>query len=245
MAFDEKKNKGEWAGVAKWVVLGVVIITTLFLFRGEISRILERAENIEISSSGVKIKTAQTPLGKVEVSNVTIKPSKALVVEGIRGDTYVSRQYKFQISWPGGGGWSASDTMGKSLLQQYGLPPTVDIPLVILKNEMVGNFRPNINVVVESVGSMSISDYINMSVQILQQQGWEMLTRDIDEATQGGFISFYNTTFGYRLYQFQRIAVTNGRAYVITASQLPPEDALSQHLRQGLLTILNSFRIIM
>lgn len=242
MASAKLKQK-DWTGIVKWVVLGVVAITVLFLFKGEIGRLLERTENLEISSGGLKIKTAQTLLGKAEVSNVTVKVSEVLG-EGIQGRTYVSRQHKFQITWPDGGGWSASDTMGKSLMQQHGLPPTVDIPLVIMKNEMVGSFRPNVNVVVETIGSMSPNDYINGSIQALQQQGWQILTRDIDEATQGGFISFYNNSLGYQLYQFQRIAVANGKAYVITASQLPPEDSLSQQLREELLSILNSFRVI-
>lgn len=243
MASDNLKSRNDWAGIAKWVVFGVVAITALFLFKGEIGRFLERAENIEISSDGLKIKTTQTLLGKAEVSSVNVKASE-VIGEGIQGNTYVSHQHKFQIAWPSNGDWSASDTAGKSIMQQLGMPPTVDVPLVIMKNEMVGNFRPNVNVVVETIGSMSASDYISMNIQALQQQGWQILTKDIDEATQGGFISFYNTSFGSKVYQFQRLAIASGKAYVITASQLPLDDFLSQQLREELLSILNSFRVI-
>jgi hypothetical protein len=241
MASDQMKNQGDWAGVVKWVVLGVIAITALFLFNGEIRHILERTDNIEIGV--LKIKTAQTLLGKASVSNETVKNSE-VVGEGIQGSSYVNRHYNFQIAWSDGGGWSASDTMGKSLIQQYGLPPTVDIPLVIMKDEMVGNFRPNINVLVETIGGMSTPDYINRSIDELQKQGWQILTKDIDEATQGGFISLYNDRFAYKIYQFQRIVVANGKGYVITASQLPPDNSLSQQLKDELLSILNSFRII-
>lgn len=241
MASDQLKNQNDWAGVVKWVVLGVIAITALFLFNGEIRHILERTDNIEIGV--LKIKTTQTLLGKASVSNETVKSSE-VVGEGIQGSTYVNHHYNFQIAWSAGGGWSASDTMGKSLIQQYGFPPTVDMPLVIMKNEMVGNFRPNINVVVETIGSMSTRDYINRSIDELQQQGWKILTKDIDEATQGGFISLYNDRLTYKLYQFQRIVVANGKGYIITASQLPPDNSLSQQLKDELLTVLNSFRLI-
>ncbi len=241
MASDQLKNQSDWAGVVKWVVLGVIAITALFLFNGEIRHILERTDNIEIGV--LKIKTTQTLLGKASVSNETVKSSE-VVGEGIQGSTYVNKHYNFQIAWSAGGGWSASDTMGKSLIQQYGFPLTVDMPLVIMKNEMVGNFRPNINVVVETIGSMSTRDYINRSIDELQQQGWKILTKDIDEATQGGFISLYNDRLTYKLYQFQRIVVANGKGYIITASQLPPDNSLSQQLKDELLTVLNSFRLI-
>jgi hypothetical protein len=241
MASNEGKSQSDFAGVVKWIVLGVITITVLFLFKGEISRFLNKAETVKIGA--LEIKTAQTVLGTASVSNETVKAS-TVIGDGIQGSTYVNRNSKFQITWPEGNGWNASETMGKSLIQQLGFPPTVDMPLVIMKNEMVGNFRPNVNVVVETIGGMTASDYINRTVQALQQLGWQVLTKDIDEATQGGFISTYYTTSTFKLYQFQRIVVANGKGYVITASQLPPEDSLSQQLKAELLSILNSFRII-
>ena len=241
MASNEGKSQSDFAGVVKWIVLGVITITVLFLFKGEISRFLNKAETVKIGA--LEIKTAQTVLGTVSVSNETVNSSK-VIGEGIQGNTYVNRNSKFQITWPEGNGWNASETIGKTLLQQFGSPSTVDVPLVVMKSEMAGNFRPNINVVVETIGSMSASDYINRTAQTLQQLGWQVVTKDIDEATQGGFVSFYSTTSTFKVYQFQRIVVANGKGYVITASQLPPEDSLSQKLKAELLSILNSFRII-
>ena len=62
--------------------------------------------------------------------------------------------------------------------------------------------------------------------------------------TQGGLLVFLNTSGGNKLYQFQRIAIASDKAYVITASQLPPDNLLSQHVRDELRGILNSFRLI-
>ena len=241
MASNEGKSQSDFAGVVKWIVLGVITITVLFLFKGEISRFLNKAETVKIGS--LEIKTAQTLLGTASVSNETVKAGN-VIGDGIQGSTYVNRNYKFQITWPEANGWNANDTIGKSVIQKFGFPPTVDMPLVIIKSDIAANFRPNVNGVVETRGTRSASDYINRTVQVLQQQGWQILTKDIDEATQGGFVSFYSTASTFKLYQFQRIVVANGKGYVITASQLPPEDSLSQQLKAELLSILNSFRII-
>jgi len=243
MASDTGSSKNDWAGIVKWLVIGLVTITALFLFKGEIGGVLERAENIEISSSGLKIKTTQTLLGQVEVSGVKLKASN-VIGTGIQGNSYVSPVHNFQIAWSGNGNWSASDTEGRLLMQQLGLPASVDIPLVIRMNEMVGNFYPNVNVAVESIGGISANDYINLSAQTLQAQGWQILTKEVDDSTQGGFISFYNTSNNAKLYQFQRVVIDSGKAFIITASQLPLDDYTSQQLREELLFILNSFRII-
>ena len=72
----------------------------------------------------------------------------------------------------------------------------------------------------------------------------EIISSGVDESTQGGFLVFYNPSYGNKIYQFQRIAIDSGRAYVVTASQLPPDDQLSQQTREELRKILNSFRLI-
>jgi hypothetical protein len=73
---------------------------------------------------------------------------------------------------------------------------------------------------------------------------WQIYASSVDEKTQGGLLVFLNTSFTQKLFQFQRIAIGSGRAYVITASQLPPDDQLSVEVREDLRGILNSFRLI-
>ena len=244
MATEEPKKAGpDWASQTKWVVLGVVALVSLVLFKAEIGNVIHNAGEVEITTSGLKIKTVQTVLGQAEVSNIKVKASTA-PADGISGNEYVSREHQFQISWAAGGAWKPSETMGSALLKQLGMPPTVSIPLVLLRSEPVGNFRPNVNVVVETIGEMSAKAYFDANVQSMEKQGWQILTQDFDDTTQGGFISYYNNTMGTKLYQFARVAVANGNAYVITASQLPPDDGLSDQLRAGLLQILNSFRTL-
>jgi hypothetical protein len=231
-----------WAGVAKWVVIGILGLTSLFLFREDLHGLLIRATHVKIW--GLEVITADTPVGKVEVSSVQVKLGSP-PVEGIQASTYISRQYGFQISWPDGTNWRASDTLGRALAQKMGLPPTVDIPIVILSTQLVEGFRPNVNVEVEDVGNNETANqYMDVSVQSMKKMGWVILSSSVDEATQGGLLVFLNTSAGNHLYQFQRYAISHGRAYVVTASQLPPEDLLSQELREQLRSILNSFRLV-
>jgi hypothetical protein len=226
----------------KWIVLGVVVLTFIFIFKDELARFLDRTQKLKVSKEGFEV---QTLLGETEVPIVRLEGTE-VHEEGIQGSTYVSHQDKFQISWPSGNDWNANETMGKSILQQQGLDSRTELsmPLVILKKESINNFRPNVNVVVEIIGSMSIIDYMNRTVQEFQQLGWQILTWNVDENTQGGFISIIHNSQDYKLFQFQRIAIADGKAYIITASQLPPENSLSQQLRKDLLSILNSFKTI-
>lgn len=240
-----KTNGRSLPGVTKWIVLGIVALTFMFLFREPLTQFLHRATDVEISKQGVKIKTLQTPLGEMEVSvsNVS-KQTDYSLSEGIHGNNYINQRYKFRISWPDNVNWNASESFGKFLHNQLGLQPTIEIPIVITKNEMVGNFRPNVNVVVEPVGSnMTIDKYLDLNIQQMKQMGWTILSSGIDEATQGGLLVFLNNSFGDTLYQFQRIAIGSGMAYVVTASQLPPENLLYQQLRSDLNNILNSFQL--
>lgn len=243
MANEEPKKGPDWAGQIKWIVLGVVALVALVLFKTEISGVIRNAGEVEITTTGLKIKTVQTVLGQAEVSNVKVK-ANANQADGIQGNAFSSRQHRFQINWAAGGGWEPSETIGPALINRTGMAATVSMPLVLLRSQPVGNFRPSVNVVVEKIGPTSAKVYFDASVQAMQQQGWQILTQDFDASTQGGFITYFNSSMGTKLYQFARLAVANGNGYVITASQLPPDDGLSDQLRAGLLQILNSFRTL-
>ena len=74
--------------------------------------------------------------------------------------------------------------------------------------------------------------------------GIEVVSSSIDPKTNGGVIVTMNNMFGAPLYQFQKIAIANGYAYVVTATQVPKGDYLTLGLKQDLASIINSFRII-
>ena len=239
----ESSPKAGGAAYIKWVVLGVIALAFMALFQKELGRLLDRTSDLSITSSGIQIKTVDTPLGKADVSAVVVKESEAPAT-GIQGTRYTSRQYKLQISWPDASKWSASESTGQALAKQLELPPTISIPIVILHNEVVSNFRPNVNVVVEKVGSMPIREYIDATVQGVSKMGWHVLSTSVDPATNAGFVVLLNKSFGSDIYQVQRIVMAHGNAYVVTASQLPPDNVMSAQLREDLLAIINSFRIL-
>jgi hypothetical protein len=233
-------------GVTKWIVLGVVALVFMVLFREPLTQLLHRATDIEITKEGVKIKTMQTPIGEVavSVSNVS-KQQNSSLSEGIHENSYIDKRDKFRISWPDNINWNASESLGQILHAQLNLPSTVRVPIVITKNEAADNFKPNINVVVELVGGgMTIDRYLELNIQQMEQFGWTILSSDSDEATQAGALVFLNNSFQNQIHQFQRLVIASGKAYIVTASQLPPDNLLSQQLRSDLKNILNSFQLI-
>jgi len=243
---EDKPASGAAKLPVKWIVLGVVAIAFMLIFRSQLGGLLERTSDLKITTEGVvlkaEVKTVETPLGKTEVSAVPVVKTPQTIT-GVRGTTYVDMERGFQISWPNDRDWTADQNVGKQLLRQMGAPATVDIPIAILSNTLVDNFRPNVNVVVEKVGQTSIQDYVALNKQNLVAQGWEVLSASVDPETRGGVIVLISNMSGTKLYQFQRYAVNNGNAYVVTASQIPQSN-LNQGLKQDLADIINSFRII-
>lgn len=211
----------------KWIVIGVIVIFSLFLFQSQIGSILDRTTDVDIAGT-VKLKTVQTSLGETEVSKISVK-TNSNIKEGIQGTTYTSRKYNFQISWPDDNNWIASiDSAHESET------PTIKIPIEIFSKDLVDNLRPNVNVVVESVGSISINQYMDSLLKLYESYGYKVISSTVDEVTQGGFIEINSVKDNKN--QFQRIAIDSGRVYIITTTQLPPNEDLR--------FIMNSFRII-
>lgn len=205
----------------------------------------EESPSLALPTRPVEVKTVATPIGETEISRVLISKHKGLE-EGIHGSRYVDIEHGFEIRWPEGESWLADEQLGRASVQNLGLtlPPTVDIPVAVVYRQTIGGFRPNVNVVVEDGVMVPARQYIEASVQAMRQQGWTVLSSSVDQATDGGFVVYANHLFGTTIYQFARIALHSGRAFVVTASQLPPDDKLSQQLRKEMRSILNSFRVI-
>jgi len=227
----------------KWMVVGVIAIAFMAMFQAQIGRLLDRVTDVEVSSGGLKIKTVNTPIGKSEVSVVPVSYSTP-VQDGISGKTFTSNQHKFQISWPNVNDWTADEVWGNNFLKNAGFPSTVKMPITIRYNDVIGNTRPNVNVVVEMSGNMGIQLYMDLTIQNLATAGWQVVSSTVDEDTQGGFIVLNNADFGEPVYQFQRVAMAHSNAYIVTATGLPPENYLSQQMKEELNSIVNSFRII-
>lgn len=232
------------AAATKWMVVGVIAVAFMVIFQSQLGRLLDRVSDVEVSSSGIKIKTVDTPIGKAEVSVVPVRYSSP-VRDGIQGTTFTSNQFKFQISWPNKNDWTGDEAWGPVFLQNMGFPPTVKAPIMITYNQVIGNTTPNVNVIVEKIGNMDIQSYLDLSNQGIVSVGGQVISSTVDEQTQGGFTVLKSTNaFGELVYQFQRTAIANGNAYIITATQIPPDNQFSQQMKNELNSIVNSFRII-
>jgi Na+-transporting methylmalonyl-CoA/oxaloacetate decarboxylase gamma subunit len=227
----------------KWMVLGMLVLVFLVMFHPEIGRLIDRVGDIEVSKEKVEIKTVQTVLGNTQLSSVVVAPP--MPSRGIQGTTYVNPQEGFQISWPDNEHWTANEQIGKDFALRLGLPPTTDVPLVILEKNPTSRFHPNVNVMVEPwIGDgQSVRQTIEPYVNQIRQQGWPVLAFEVDEATHAALVVFLNGSYG-GLYQIQRYVFAPSRAFTITASQLPPADQLGTKLREDLLSTLNSFRFL-
>ncbi len=231
----EQHKKNPWIIIGISAVLAVAIISSAIIYRKETGQLWDRM-------LGVNVILSETPLGEVIISNIPVKP-KAPVVEGFDGNSYVCQPYKFKISWPDNDNWTASKSLAEKLKKKLTLPITMDIPIVITTKKDVAHFQPTINVMIDSVENVSIKDYMSVNMQGLQSGGWEVVSSEMDEETQGGFLVLVNNTYNEAVYLFQRIAVMPRHVYVITANQLPPDSLFSQTLREELKSIFDSLTI--
>lgn len=224
----------------------LIILLLVFLFMPQIKDLLSRLKEGKIKTPFGEFefepKMQQTDLGRTGMSKVAVKRSNTSLVmlEGIQ-ETYVSDN--FLISWPKNK-WSCDTGEGGHILQQIGLSAhNRKIPIIIRKNEQINNFVPNINIVIESIGNISLDEYVDISIKSMKQNGWEVESFNIEKDFDMGFISFFNSLSEPKLYQFQRIAITANLAYIVTAS-IAKDTLVSKVDISDLLAIFNSFRFI-
>jgi hypothetical protein len=193
----------------------------------------------------MSVKTVESPLGLMEVTGVRASQSRPheQVAPGMQN--YQSPQFGFQIAWPFET-WQGNDNPW--FLQQcqmrMGIPPPIAFGLILTYSLPVMGFVPNVNVVIEPIGNLTICPYLTNASLLSRQFGQNEVTTEADEETQSGFRAFYTpNAFGQQVYQFQRIVLARGYSFVVTASQLPPMDQIGMRLRNELSAILNSFRL--
>ncbi|KAA3615078.1 MAG: hypothetical protein D8M58_11540 [Calditrichaeota bacterium] len=228
------------AAMTKWIVFGVVIIVFMFLFKGEISKILDKTEEISISTDGIAIKTRtiNTPLGKTVLSN------KAAEFEDTSAEpvsqVYVDEDNGFQIDWPQNGKWAVNREMAGFMSTNW----NANFPLYIGYYQSFGDFTPNINVLVGPTNDIPIKDWIDATNNELVQLGWEVVDTEIDEETMSGVNVMLNRDIQGSLYQVQRFLFKEGKFYMVTASKLESDTDVFPEIYEEMAFILNSFELI-
>jgi hypothetical protein len=236
------------AGNVKWIVGGVIALVGMVLFKEPLVKLLDRAENVEITTSGIKVGTVKTPLGDTVISNKGVLPA-ASTSANIGGaatspsanigppavvgfETARDGEAGFAISWPANSGWSSHPESARQFNAR-----------IVLANVSAAseNFVPNVNVMVtRDAAGMDITQYLTRTVQLVSSLGWEVSAQQADDATQSGVLVSVNRQMGTS--QIQRIVLRNGMSYVITASRAEGDTREDLYAVMG--QILNSFELI-
>lgn len=151
-------------------------------------------------------------------------PKVVKIVESWKKDPniFLSEDLGFKISWPKG--WVGDKEIGETIRKQLGFPITVSFPISILSEKLLPGFRPNVNVVVENVGDISIKSYIEQSLNVLKISGMEVLNHHIDEHFNSATLELRQISpLGVNIFQVQKYVIHNSKAYTITVSELHPE----------------------
>ncbi len=223
----------------------VVVLILLLFFRKPIGtyipQLFQRLRKMEVGSNKFEFTepvTTETPVGATNVSNTPLREQEVFI-DGFQC-SYANRQYHFQISWPASH-WSPDTSIQTEL---SGKIPNSEFPILIRRDEAVGGFTPNVNVMIQWVGVMTIRGYMELSQKQAVEHKWIIFSSQTDETTGAGLLVFLNTDNEQKVYQIARVAVANGMAYVVTASDFPVDNQLSETIRGELVSILNSFRLI-
>lgn len=255
MATEPQKDKpadgaagGSSAGHAlasniKWIVAGVIAIVGMVLFKDPLTKLLDRAENVEITTAGVKVSTVKTPLGETVVSNKGVQPTAAAGSTatgqpspgsnpGTGFQTTRDEEAGFAMSWPTNGRWISQPEAAR----QFGARLVLSNP-----SASRGQFVPNVNVVVtgDAVG-VDVAQYISATARVLTGMGWEVTAQQADSSTQSGVLVTVNRQMGTA--QIQRVVLRNGVSYIITASRADGDTREELYAAMG--QIVNSFELI-
>jgi hypothetical protein len=229
--------------MAKWGVIGVIAITFMVLFKDELKGLLSNTGELSVTTEGVKLKvrTVSTPLGETVLSAEgesieAVAPSTATAAigtppPGTKVTHFVDPTYGYSIDWPAGGKWIKDD----SIAAQIGAA------LFIRFHQSFGDFTPNVNVTIENTGPMSVQEWMQAALPLLQVMGWELVDVQIDETANAGVRVMKNPNVPGGLYQVQRVILKNDLAYVVTASKLEIDTDAFPGLYQRMGEILNSF----
>lgn len=255
MATEPQKDKpadgaagGNSAGHAlanniKWIVAGVIAIVGMVLFKDPLTKLLDRAENVEITTAGVKVSTVKTPLGETVVSNKGVQPTAAAgstapgqpspgSTPGVGFQTTRDEEAGFAMSWPTNGRWVSQPEAAR----QFGARLVLTNP-----SASRGQFVPNVNVVVtRDAAGVDVAQYISATARALTGMGWEVTAQQADNGTQSGVLVTVNRQMGTA--QIQRVVLRNGLSYVITASRADGDTREDLYAAMG--QILNSFELI-
>ena len=179
-----------------------------------------------------------------------VQPEKLAIgpdQDGVIDRTYFSGPYKFALSVPDDNWrfWKPSAEFRAGIGPMLATPYR-DMPIMVMAKQMIRLFRPNVNVVVEDVGTFAtLTEIMLINKQIIQRQGGMIDPNQTHLSDDGnvGIVVASQSYFDAPLYQVFVVYLRAGRTYTLIASYVPMSD---DHpvLFGGLKEILDSFRFI-
>lgn len=169
--------------------------------------------------------------------------------KGVKGNTYYSGEYKFQISVPDDNWvfWEPTDRYINSLGPAYALPNRA-VPIMIMSKNMVKLVRPVVTVTVEDVGSFTnVQELVAYARAMAPTSGFSVSDENVKISPNTNSAALIatqrNPMLGITVYVVQQIFLYPSKQYIIWAQYVPIDDK-SPQLFGGMQDIMNSFKLI-
>ncbi len=165
---------------------------------------------------------------------------------GRERNTFISKEFGFRVSWPNG--WAIESRLSEFYKRQFGFGSNVIMPVVIVPESLCGGFRPSVTVAMENSVGVDVESYLRQGIQVYKGALVEIVRSigvDIVSILQFRYLSPLGIPSEERIFQIQKIALTNNRAYIVTASQIPESEIKrNDRLKSDLDKIMSSFAFV-
>jgi hypothetical protein len=196
--------------------------------------------------SSEKLREGWVSALKLYDSAKTVSVTNHKYTNGRERNTFISKELGFRVSWPNG--WAIDSKLSEFYKKQFGFGSSVTMPIVIIPQSLCGGFRPNVTVAMDDSIEVDIESYLEKSIQISKDALVEIIRSvgvDLVSILQFHYLSPLGIPSEERIFQIQKVALTNNRAYIVTASQIPESELKrNERLRSDLDKIMSSFSIV-
>lgn len=217
----------------KWIVIGVISLTFMFIFKHELSNLINRTETVEITSKGV---TLETKLGTTDVSVVhTVEDNYRNRYSENKYEVYQSANYRYAISYPKNSNWQDISYLGPYWVKQFESLSGFSFAVIVPNSN---GFETMATVRVYQAGNITIQTALEGFIQAAGD-GVVYNNHLIDNSTNSATLQGYDSI--NQKYMISRVILKRGLLYDLRA--IFPSN-LSTKLQLELNEIINSFQFV-
>ena len=215
----------------KWIVIGILGLTSILVFKNELSSLITNSNEFVVGPEGVRIatETVETPIGETIIAGPPTPETAGINPQSLPN---YSSSKGYLINWPQDGSW----------VEYPDFAQFIGADFVIAYRRIQGNNFPNVNVMVDTLHGMSFREYVESATNTMSNFGFEVRNVEVDDVNNSAVITLYGNFLGLESDAVQRIIFDSGYVYIASAIR-PVEFRDDQILSQNLIEILNSFRI--